>query len=88
MHAQEWWVLYELKSIPSWRPPLFLFVMLYPVSLYLLARMLYPNKFSKDKIDLKQFYFKSFPKIFFLAAISALLSVLYNRYILEMKWSS
>lgn len=60
LHIQEWWVTYELKNYHSWQLPSFLFIMLYPINLFVLARLLFPAKLKGKIIDLKHFYFKNY----------------------------
>ncbi len=84
LHIQEWWVTYELKSYQPWRLPTFLFVMAYPVNLFILARMLFPYSLKGKVIDLKMFYYGHYQKIFLIFIISATLSITYNIFILEM----
>lgn len=84
LHVQEWWVTYELKSFEQWRLPTFLFVMAYPVNLFLLAKMLFPSTLKGKRIDLKSFYLNNYRKIFFLFIVSAILSIFYNLFILNL----
>lgn len=84
LHIQEWWIMYELKVHQPWRLPFFLFIMTYPVNLFLLARLLFPDKFVGKVIDMRQYYFKNFRKLFLLLALSALVSVLYNLFVLHL----
>ena len=78
LHVQEWWVTFELRSIHQWRFPLFLFVLLYPVVLFILARLLFPFGFNEGVIDLKKFYFENYRRIFLFGAILAFLSIIDN----------
>lgn len=82
---QEWWVTYELKTFEPWRLPTFLFIMLYPTNLFVLARLLFPQILGKKTINLKTFYYKNYRKIFLLLGLSALLSVAYNLFILNLE---
>jgi len=84
LHIQEWWLLYELKGYQPWRLPTFLFVIAYPINLFVLARMLFPFALKGKVIDLKLFYYKNCRKVFLIFAISAVLSILYNIFILEL----
>lgn len=84
LHIQEWWVTYELKNYQPWRLPTFLFVMAYPVNLFVLARMLFPYALKGKVIDLKLFYYSHYRKILLIFIISATLSITYNIFILEM----
>lgn len=83
LHIQEWWIMYELKSHQPWRLPFFLFIMIYPVNLFLLARLLFPDKLNRKLTDLKQYYYRNFRKLFVLLILSALVSVLYNLFVLH-----
>ncbi|HMJ67756.1 MAG TPA: hypothetical protein VK508_02610 [Cyclobacteriaceae bacterium] len=83
LHIQEWWWLYELRTYEKWRLPIFLFVILYPINLFILARILFP--YGSDivgtgnqtgKVDLKEFYFGNYRKFFLLIAVLAVLAVL------------
>jgi len=78
LHVQEWWVTFELRSLEKWRLPLFLFVLLYPVVLFILARLLFPFGFNEGTIDLKKFYFENYRRIFLFGAILAFLSIIDN----------
>jgi hypothetical protein len=78
LHVQEWWVTFELRNLEKWRLPLFLFVLLYPVILFILARLLFPFGFNEGTIDLKKFYFENYRRIFLFGAILAFLSIIDN----------
>jgi hypothetical protein len=81
MHVQEWWVTFDLRSLPSWRLPTFLFVMLYPITLFILARLLFPFGLQDEVIDLKGFYFENYRRIFLFSALLALLATLDSLFI-------
>jgi phosphoglycerol transferase MdoB-like AlkP superfamily enzyme len=81
MHVQEWWVLFDLRTLPTWRLPTFLFVMLYPITLFILARLLFPFGLHDEVIDLKIFYFENYRRIFFFSALLALLATLDSLFI-------
>jgi peptidoglycan/LPS O-acetylase OafA/YrhL len=88
LHIQEWWVTYELKNHQPWRLPTFLFIILYPVNLFVLARMLFPSSLKGKRIDLKTFYLRNYRKIFSLFIASAVFSVAYNLFILDLAVST
>jgi hypothetical protein len=77
--------MYELKNFIPWRLPVFLFIMLYPINLYLMAKVVFPDRWSIKHVDLKQFYYQNFGKFFGLLVISAILSLFYNLFILNFK---
>jgi hypothetical protein len=74
LHVQEWWWFYELREHRTWELPMFLFVLLYPINLFILARILFPS--ATETGNMKEFYFGNYRKFFLLFAILALLAVL------------
>jgi hypothetical protein len=77
IHIQEWWVTYEMRRYQYWRLPTFLVIILYPVNLYILARLLFPIRWPRE-VDLKKFYFQNYRRIYLLIIISAFQSILDN----------
>ncbi|MBS1680499.1 MAG: hypothetical protein JST48_02195 [Bacteroidetes bacterium] len=86
LHVQEWWVTFELRGYGPWRLPVFLFIILYPVVLFVLARLLFPFGFTDGEIDLKKFYFENYRKIFLFGAILGLLSILDSFIVRPLMW--
>lgn len=80
-HVQEWWVTYELRTYEYWRLPVFLFIILYPMNLYILARLLFPVRWNKDPIEFKEYYFANCRKLFLLVFTLSVLSVMQNVFI-------
>lgn len=78
LHIQEWWATYDLKSIMTWSLPAFLFVILYPILLFILANLLFPSKWPKKGIDLKAFYFENYTRFFICVILFAALSIVQN----------
>ena len=78
LHVQEWYITFELRTFTAWRLPVFLFVLLYPIVLFITARLLFPFGLSDEKIDLEEFYYNNYRKIFLFGAILAFLSILDN----------
>ena len=78
LHVQEWYITFELRTFKAWRLPVFLFVLLYPIVLFITARLLFPFGLNDDSIDLKEFYYKNYRKIFLFGAVLAFLSILDN----------
>jgi hypothetical protein len=77
LHIHEWWESYSLKSIEVWKLPMFLFIILYPINLYVLAHLLFPSDLKSD-FKPKDFYLNNYPKFFISAIISVILSVIHN----------
>ncbi len=87
LHVQEWFVIYELKDYPVWKLPTFLFVILYPIILFITAKILFPVIEGEEKVNLKEYYFQIFPKLFFLFCTCILLSILFNLLFLHQPFS-
>ena len=78
LQVQEWYAFFEHRSYGPWRLPIFLFVLLYPTVLFILARLLFPISYGDGTIDLRDFYYKNYRRIFLFGAILAFLSLLDN----------
>ncbi len=78
LHIQDWFVTYQLKDKTVWRLPELLFILLYPVSLFIAAKMLLPTNDEEERFDMRVFYQSQFPMIFSVISISILLSILFN----------
>jgi len=78
LHIQEWWALYELRTLTSWQLSTFLFAILYPINLFILARILFPFGSVDRETDFKEFYFQNFRRIFVWAITSVVLSIADN----------
>jgi hypothetical protein len=80
IHIQEWWELYSLLHF-KWRLPVFLFLILYPVNLYVLATILFPPSFRGKVIDLKVFYYENFRRIYLFVITLDTLAIIDNLFI-------
>lgn len=79
LHIQEWWNIYDLRLYEVWRLPTFLFISLYPINLFILARLLFPLHDHEEVIlDYKSFYFSNYRMFFFIVMVSAALSGVEN----------
>lgn len=87
LHVQEWFVIYELKDYPVWKLPTFLFIILYPIVLFITAKILFPVIEGEEKVNLKTYYFQIFPKLFYLFCTCILLSILFNLLFLHQPFS-
>jgi len=84
IHIQEWFVLYEMKDYSSWKLPVFLFVLLYPITLYLAAKMLFPVISKGQQVDLKFFFLGNYRPLYLLLLICILLSLIFNIWLLNI----
>ena len=79
LHIQEWWNIYDLRLYEVWRLPTFLFISLYPINLFILARLLFPLHDHEEVIlDYKIFYYANYRKFFLGIILSAVISGLEN----------
>lgn len=81
LHIQDWWATYELVNFKFWRLPTFLFFILYPVNLYVLSRILFPERWSRQQTDLKVFYLNNFRKIYIFMIFLPVHSIIDNYFI-------
>ena len=80
LHIHEWWESYSLKSLEAWKLPLFLFIILYPIALYILAHLLFPPGL-KPGLSTKDFYMNNYPRIFICAIVMDVLGIIHNLFI-------
>lgn len=83
LHIQDWFVTYQIKDKPAWSLPELVFILLYPITLFIAAKMLLPTNNEEERFDMKVFYFSQFPMIFLLISLSILLSILFNLFFLK-----
>ncbi len=84
LHIQDWFITYELKEKPVWHLPELFFILLYPISLFCVAKMLFPGNEKEESFDMKIFYKNHFPLIFIMVAISISISILFNLFFLNV----
>lgn len=84
IHVQEWFILYELKDYPTWKLPVFLFILLYPITLFLAASMLFPVIENDEEVDLKKFFILNYKPLYFLFLVCIVLSLIFNIWLLEL----
>ncbi len=58
IHVQTWWAMFQLRALTlaSWTLPVFLFVLLLPVLLYLMAALALPDAGGTEPIDMRASY--------------------------------
>lgn len=78
LHVQDWWLLYQLKGVAAWQLPLFLMLVLYPISLFILARILFPMSSDSASTDMRVYYLENYRKLFFMVMVLAVLSAAEN----------
>lgn len=78
IHIQDWWATFALRNNTTWHLPMFLFIILYPVNLYILARILFPLKWTPVPFDLRSFYYANFRKIYLFLLILPIHAIIEN----------
>jgi hypothetical protein len=84
LHIQEWFITYQLKGKMIWNLPELLFILLYPIILYVVAKMLIPSNEDQERFDMKSYYLSHFHIIFTLIAFTIILSISFNMLYLNM----
>ncbi|MCU0418050.1 MAG: hypothetical protein MUC38_00200 [Cyclobacteriaceae bacterium] len=80
LHIQEWWAFFDLRSYEAWRLPVFLFVVLYPINLYILAHLLFPVRWKKQQ-SLREFYHVHYRTLYLFLAVLIGLAIVDNVFI-------
>ncbi len=79
LHIQEWWESYHTAHlIKEWSMGMVLFVLLYPVSLFTLARMIFPTGLREAETDLDAYYFDQWPWFFCIFLLVPVISFFQN----------
>lgn len=77
IHLHEWFFSYELKSVQVWTLYKFMFILLYPINLYILAHLLFPTGLQRE-FTAREFYFDIYPKLFIGTILLDIQSIIYN----------
>ena len=83
LHIQDWFITYQLKDKPVWHLPELFFILLYPISLFCVAKMLLPTNEREERNDMKLFYKSQYPLQFIIVGISIFISILFNYFFLK-----
>jgi len=86
LHIQDWFITYQLKHLQAWPLPLLLFILAYPIALFITAKMLFPQQDEDPNLTLKEYYFQKYPIIFILVIICIILSISFNVWLLHAAW--
>jgi hypothetical protein len=82
LHIQDWFITYQLKDKPVWHLWELFFILLYPISLFCVAKMLLPTNEREEQNDMNLFYKSQYSLIFFIVGISISMSILFNYFFL------
>ncbi len=79
LHIQEWWYSYQYASdVKVWTLPLVLFLLVYPILLFLLARMLFPTGLRGHETNLEEYYYDQWKWFFGITLSIIVVSFLQN----------
>jgi hypothetical protein len=75
-HYQEWFYNYQYSYyITEWSMKVILGLVIYPITLLVLARMLFPTGLRSQESDLDSYYFDQWPSFFTMFIVIILISV-------------
>lgn len=83
LHIQDWFITYQLKDKPAWHFGELLFILLYPVALFMVAKLLLPTNDEEESRDMRSFYMSQYPVLFIVMAITIVLAILFNSWLLS-----
>jgi len=73
---QQWWESWDQRVVETWSFPVLLLMLGGPVSLYLIAHLLFPREV--EGADLKAYYFENCRATYLLAVLAVISSTLYR----------
>ncbi len=82
LHIQDWFITYQLKDKVSWNLPEVLFVLIYPVILYIIAKIMLPDKDNEENESMEKYYYSQSSNLFLLMSMAILSSILFNVFLL------
>lgn len=86
LNIQDWFITFKLKDKMEWNLPALLFVLLYPIALFVITKMILPTNESEERYNMRSFYFRQYNITFLMMAVSALLSLLFNVFLLNKNY--
>lgn len=79
LHIQEWWYTYQYTyDIKVWTLPLVLFLLIYPILLFLLARMLFPTGLRSHETNLEEYFYDQWRWFYSIILVIVVVSFLQN----------
>jgi len=79
LHIQEWWYSYQYAhQVEVWTLPLVLFLLIYPISLFTLARMIFPTGLRGHETDLEAYYYDQWKWFYIIFLFTPIISLLQN----------
>ncbi len=80
--VQDWWFNYTYALlVDAWSIRMVLFVLVYPIFLFIWARMLFPTGLRSQETDLDAYYMDQWRSLFTVELITIILSIFQNLFI-------
>lgn len=82
IHIQEWWINYQYsKELMAWTLPVVLSIVIFPILLFLQARMLFPTGVRREETDLDAYFKDQWRGLYFLGALTVVVSIWHNLFL-------
>ena len=82
IHIQEWWINYQYsKELMAWTLPVVLSILVFPIVLFLQARMLFPTGSRSHETDMDAYFKDQWRWLYSLGLITVLISICHNLYL-------
>ncbi len=86
LHIQEWWINYQYSAVvKEWTLGIILSILIYPILLFLLARMLFPTGIRGHETDLNHYFFDQWRWFYGLAFATLMVSAWQNTFIQKLE---
>lgn len=83
LHIQDWYITFQLQHKKLWYLTDLLFILLYPIALFAVAKMLLPTNQSEENFNMRAYYKSQFPIIFFIFSLAIVISIIFNIVLLK-----
>lgn len=85
LHIQEWWINYQYSAVvKEWTLDIILSILIYPILLFLLARMLFPTGIRGHETDLNHYFFDQWRWFYGIALGTIVVSAWQNTFIQQL----
>lgn len=82
IHIQEWWINYQYsKELMAWTLPVVLAILIFPILLFLQARMLFPTGSRSNETDMDAYFKDQWRWLYSLGFLTVLVSIWHNLYL-------
>lgn len=79
IHIQEWWINYQYsKELTTWALPVVLSILIFPILLFLQARMLFPSGSRDNENDLDAYFKNQWRWLYSIGALTVIVSIWHN----------